>query len=104
MVFRTSPPLTQAFSTLLFWQVVSIELHVHGFCDASELAYAAEVYLCFTTSSDKVQISLVTSKTKVAPIKRLTIPRLELCGAHLSAQLLHHVRQVLEILLSQVYA
>ena len=40
---------------------------------------------------------MVMSKTKVAPIKRLTIPRLELCSAHLLARLLHHVRQVLGI-------
>ena len=46
----------------------------------------------------------MTSKTKVAPIKRLTIPRLELCGAHLLAHLLRHVYQTLEISISHVYA
>ena len=81
--------------------ITSMELH--GFCDASELAYAAVVYLRLTTTLD-TQVSLVISKTKVSPIKRLTIPRLELCGASLLARLLHHVRQILNIPLSQTYA
>ena len=82
--------------------IASFELH--GFCDASEHAYAAVVYLRMTTTNGDVQVSLVTSKTKVAPIKRLTIPRLELCGAYLLAHLLQHVHQVLEVPLSKVYA
>ena len=80
--------------------VTSIELN--GFCNTSELAYAAVVYLRLLTNHDEIQISLVASKTKVAPIKRLIIPHLELCGAHLLAQLLHHVRQVLDVPISQV--
>ena len=80
--------------------IISMELH--GFCDASELAYAAVVYVRLTTTLN-TQVSLVISKTKVSPIKRLTIPRLELCGACLLAQL-HHVRQVLDVPLSQTYA
>lgn len=41
---------------------------------------------------------------KGGPIKRLTILRLELCGAYLLAQLLHHVQHVFELPLSSVYA
>ena len=55
-------------------------LQLHGFSDASEDAYAAVVYIRATGSDGRSYVSLVTSKTKVSPIKRLTIPRLELCG------------------------
>ena len=63
--------------------IISMELH--GFCDASEQAYTAVIYLHMMDLDGGIQVSLVTSKTKVAPIKRLTIPRLELCGAYLLA-------------------
>ena len=74
-------------------EITRIELH--GFSDASELAYGDGIFDRKCTDF---------SKTKVAPIKRLTIPRLELCGAHLLAQLLHHVQGVFELPLSAVYA
>ena len=74
------------------------------FCDASELAYAGVVYLWMVDSEENVQVALVTSKTKVALIKRLTIPRLELCGAQLLAQLLFHVREALHIPIQDVHA
>jgi hypothetical protein len=83
-------------------QVASLQLH--GFSDASENAYAAVVYLRITDTFGKIQISLVSSKTKVAPIKKLTIPRLELCGAYLLSQLLFHTQNVFNIPLSSVYA
>ncbi len=83
-------------------RVVSVQLH--GFSDASEVAYAAVAYLRVVDSSERVYVSLIMSKTKVAPIKRLSIPRLELCGANLLASLIHRVRGVLNIPLSNIYA
>ena len=39
--------------------------------------------MCMVDTKDIVHISLVVSKTKIAPLKRLTIPRLGFCGAQL---------------------
>ena len=81
--------------------VTSIQLH--GFCDASEQAYAGVIYLRVTNSDGKVEVSRICLKTKVAPIKQLTIPRLELC-AHLLAQLLRHVQELFHVPSANVYA
>ena len=80
-------------------RIQSVQLH--GFSDA---AYSGVVYLRMVDSLQCVYTCLVTSKTKVAPIKRLTIPRLELCGARLLAQLLHHVQGVFHLPVDSVYA
>ena len=74
-----------------------VSMQLHGFSDASEVAYAGVVYLRMVDTTHRIHVSLVLSKTKVAPIRRLTIPRLELCGAHLLTGLLHHVKDVLGI-------
>ncbi|KRZ71018.1 hypothetical protein T10_9429 [Trichinella papuae] len=65
-------------------QVNRIELH--AFCDASELAYGAVVYLRLETSGRLTLVNFITAKTRVAPVKRLTLPRLEIMGALLAAQ------------------
>ena len=58
-----------------------MDIQLHGFSDASERAYAAVVYIRSTYSDGQVEVRLVASKSRVAPIKRQTIPRLELLGA-----------------------
>ncbi|UYV75132.1 hypothetical protein LAZ67_12002594 [Cordylochernes scorpioides] len=63
------------------------ELQLHGFCDASLNAYSAVFYLKTRFKIQKIKINLITSKTKVAPLKTITIPRLELSAALLLAQL-----------------
>ncbi|XP_050437851.1 uncharacterized protein LOC126844044 [Adelges cooleyi] len=67
---------------------------LHTFSDSSEKGYAAAVYLRCNNGS-MVQCYLITAKSKVAPLKRVTIPRLELCGALLAARLLRSVHDIL---------
>ncbi|UYV68403.1 hypothetical protein LAZ67_5004220 [Cordylochernes scorpioides] len=57
------------------------ELQLHGFCDASLNAYSAVFYLKTRFKIQKIKINLITSKTKIAPLKTITIPRLELSAA-----------------------
>ncbi|XP_055590340.1 uncharacterized protein LOC129742466 [Uranotaenia lowii] len=62
-------------------------IQLHLFSDASEQAYGACAYLRSTDASENVLVTLLTAKSKVSPLKRRSIPRLELCGALEAAQL-----------------
>lgn len=90
------------------WKGVTIDTldhtELHGFCDASEEAYAAVTYLKSVYTSGRSHVSLIMAKTKVAPLKRQTIPRLELCGAVLLSRTLKHVKDILQIPTSRINA
>ncbi|XP_044586009.1 uncharacterized protein LOC123266046 [Cotesia glomerata] len=75
----------------------SYSVQLHGFSDASQLAMAAVVYLRVTDQEGSSKITLVCSNTKVAPIKRLTIPRLELSAAVLLSHLMRHIQSPLDL-------
>lgn len=64
---------------------------LHGFCDASQEAYGACIYIRSSSSNCPTQVKLLTSKSRVAPMHTTTIPRLELCGALLLAELMVEV-------------
>lgn len=59
---------------------------IHGFADASERAYAAAVYLRVSHEGE-CKVSLLTAKTKVAPLEQVSLPRLELCAGVLLVRL-----------------
>jgi len=63
-----------------------ISMQLHAFSDSSEKGYAVAIYLQVETTTE-IHCQLITGKSKVAPLKKTTIPRLELCGAVLAASL-----------------
>ena len=79
------------------------EITVHGFCDASISAYGACVYLVSRDSTGTRQSQLLCAKSRVAPLKTVTLPRLELCGALLLANLIKQVLDALSLNISPIF-
>lgn len=82
----------------------NVGVSIHGFADASEKGYAAVIYVRTELLDGTVQVNLLTSKTKIAPLKVISIPRLELCAATLTASLLVKVRDALNLPNASVHA
>lgn len=74
------------------WENTSCQLHI--FADASESAYASVAYLRLVTNGE-VKCVLIGAKTRVAPVKIQSVPRMELNAARLGAQ---HGKVILESL------
>ncbi|KAI5640379.1 pao retrotransposon peptidase domain-containing protein [Phthorimaea operculella] len=84
----------------------AVDAQLIGFCDGSTKAYGCCVYLRSTSPDGDIQVKLLIAKSKVAPLKPLTVNRLELCGAALLAQVLKHMANTLssKLNLTQVIA
>ncbi|PIK53264.1 hypothetical protein BSL78_09838 [Apostichopus japonicus] len=64
-----------------------VKYGLHIFCDASERGYAAVAYLRTEHLNGQIQCSFVMGKARLCPLKRVTIPRLELMSAVLAVEL-----------------
>eukprot|EP00794_Sanderia_malayensis_P004957 gene4957-biopygen4019 len=71
-----------------------LDCQLHGFGDASQKGYCAAIYLVYKTNSG-IFTKLLCSKSRVAPLKQLTIPRLELLSARILATLMSNVKNAL---------
>ena len=71
-------------------------LEFQGFCDSSNAAYAAAVYVRDMTSMGVV-VNLLSAKSKVPPLKAVTLPRLELLACLLLSKLVVLVRKAVKV-------
>ncbi|XP_047998132.1 uncharacterized protein LOC125235579 [Leguminivora glycinivorella] len=78
------------------------KVELHGFSDASTQAYAAVTYLKVVRGGT-VYISIIASRSKVAPLKQLSVPKLELCAAALLAELINDVAELLKIPKNKIF-
>ena len=71
--------------------IVKIELH--GFCDASMNADGCCVYFRFVHRSKFVKVVLVTPKSRIAPLRKQSIPKLELLSCLLLVRLINTLKK-----------
>ncbi|GFX91198.1 uncharacterized protein TNCV_1246131 [Trichonephila clavipes] len=74
---------------------------IHGFADASTAAYGAVLY-AQSISEEDVSTRFLCSKSRVAPVKPITTPRLESCACVLLSQLLEKVLHSLTLPIQQI--
>lgn len=88
----------------LSWKTFTCRhVEMHAFGDASEKGYGACVYLRVPITDGSFKVSLVLSRGRVAPIKKMSVPRLELMGALLCARLSVFVKTALHLTDVQMY-
>ena len=80
-----------------------VKYEVHNFSDASQKGFGCCSYLKCIKKNGEVQVCLIYSKARVCPMKHVTIPRLELQAAVMSAQVNQVVCEELDIPISASY-
>ncbi|XP_066936508.1 uncharacterized protein [Clytia hemisphaerica] len=77
------------------------DVQLHIFCDASEKAFAALAYVRIE-SEGTVSCHILLSKSRVAPLKRLTLPRLELQGAVIAVRMKETIVDEIDVHFSSI--
>lgn len=70
---------------------------LHHFADASENGYGTVSYLVLTNEHGEKHCSFVMGKSRVAPLKQVTIPRMELTAAVVAAKMDRMLKQELQL-------
>ena len=74
-----------------------VQCNLHHFSDASERAYGAVSYLRSVNEKGEIHCTFLLAKSRLAPIRTLTIPRLELCAAALAVQIDAKLKRELQL-------
>ncbi|GFV21971.1 integrase catalytic domain-containing protein [Trichonephila clavipes] len=78
-------------------------IQIHCFSDSSKKAYGTVVYLRIALKNGKTFTNFVASKCRVAPLKTISLPRLELMGALLSARLSYKISKTVNYITSRYF-
>jgi hypothetical protein len=70
---------------------------LHVFCDASQVAYATVIFMRSVDVSGVVSVQMVAAKARLSPIKKPTIPRMELLACTIAARLAASVSEALNL-------
>lgn len=73
------------------------KIQMHGFSDASQKAYGVAIYMRVMDEVGHCRVELITAKSRVAPLKTVTLPRLELMAAELLVEIMQRTKEVLEL-------
>nr|XP_054592608.1 uncharacterized protein LOC107395320 [Nothobranchius furzeri]XP_054592609.1 uncharacterized protein LOC107395320 [Nothobranchius furzeri] len=81
----------------------NVTYEAHVFCDASEKAYGAVAYLRVIERQRPIITSFLMARSRVAPRKQVSMPRLELCAALTGAQLARLLQTELTVPIQSIY-
>ena len=70
----------------------SLKIQLHGFNDASEKSYGAVIYVGSFNKDGVIFTNILCSKSKVSPLNKKTLAKLELCASIMLAELINHIR------------
>ena len=83
-----------------------VHIYLHGFSDASEVAYAACIYLKYITKMGDIGIKFLTAKSRIVSARKaFTVPQLELLGNFILAKLMSSVKGALcdEMVINDIF-
>ncbi|XP_055840135.1 uncharacterized protein LOC129907787 isoform X1 [Episyrphus balteatus] len=75
---------------------------LHAFSDSSEGAFGTCVYIRSVDDDGTVRTNLLCAKSKVAPVRKVTLPRLELCAGAMMVQLVQRLKEIFGSILQHI--
>ena len=77
--------------------------HLHHFSDASLMGYGAVIYLSLVNQGGRIHCAFIMAKSRLTPLKYISIPRLELSAATVAVRLDKLIKKELELFVAESF-